>query len=67
MQAAFMYSEAQLCIDDASDQSEMAQGLRALNKFGKLLRGKRIDKGALMLASPEVREAQCRRRVVCMF
>lgn len=52
---AFMYSEAQMVIDDVSDQSEMALGLRALNRFGKLLRGKRIEKGALMLASPEVR------------
>ena len=52
---AFMYSEAQMVIDDASDGSEMAVGLRALNSLSKKLRAARIRKGALMLASPEVR------------
>eukprot|EP00040_Diaphanoeca_grandis_P015316 m.77993 g.77993 ORF g.77993 m.77993 type:complete len:1019 (+) comp25067_c0_seq1:139-3195(+) len=52
---AFMYSEAQLVIDDTNDQGEIAQGLRCLNKLAKKLRQRRLDNGALMLASPEVR------------
>jgi exosome complex exonuclease DIS3/RRP44 len=37
------------------DNSECTQGLRILNKLAKQLKQFRLDKGALMLASPEVR------------
>ena len=49
-----MYSEAQLKIDDAGDRSDVAKGLRILNKLAKKLNKKRLDNGALMLASSEV-------------
>ena len=49
-----MYSEAQLKIDDRTDRSPVAKGLRVLNKLAKILHQKRIDSGALMLASSEV-------------
>jgi len=52
---SFMYSEAQARIDDVNDNTETAKGLRVLNSLAKQLRQKRLDRGALMLASPEVR------------
>ena len=48
-----MYSEAQLRIDDPSDRSAVAKGLRVLNSLAKVLHQKRVDAGALMLASSE--------------
>lgn len=42
-------------IDDASDNSELTNGLRILNKLAKKLKQRRIEAGALLLASPEVR------------
>eukprot|EP00038_Savillea_parva_P009841 m.186189 g.186189 ORF g.186189 m.186189 type:complete len:1044 (+) comp16690_c0_seq1:60-3191(+) len=53
--SAMMYSEAQMRIDDASDNSELTNGLRILNKLAKKLKQRRIEAGALLLASPEVR------------
>eukprot|EP00037_Helgoeca_nana_P036307 m.10789 g.10789 ORF g.10789 m.10789 type:complete len:1012 (+) comp7149_c0_seq1:34-3069(+) len=53
--SAMMYSEAQLRIDDATDQTDLTQSLRSLNRLAKLLKKRRIEAGALMLASPEVR------------
>lgn len=52
---AYMYSEAQLRIDDASDHSSLTKSIRQLNKLAKILRQRRMDAGALLLASPEVR------------
>jgi exosome complex exonuclease DIS3/RRP44 len=52
---AMTYEEAQLIIDDASQQHDTAKSLRNLNKLAKLLKQKRIDNGALVLASPEIR------------
>lgn len=52
---AMTYEEAQLTIDDPSKQDEVALGLRLLNKLAKILKKKRIDNGALVLASPEIR------------
>ncbi|KAF4520987.1 hypothetical protein B566_EDAN002483 [Ephemera danica] len=52
---AMTYEEAQLMIDDASQQDDLATGLRGLNNLAKKLKKQRINKGALVLASPEVR------------
>nr|XP_027199748.1 exosome complex exonuclease RRP44-like [Dermatophagoides pteronyssinus] len=49
--ASLTYSEAQARIDDREDQGEIAQSLRRLNCLAKILRAKRIEKGALVLAS----------------
>ena len=52
---AFSYEEAQLRIDDKSRKDELTQGMRTLLMLSKKLRQKRMDAGALNLASPEVR------------
>lgn len=52
---AFSYEHAQLRIDDESQQDELTNGMRALLKLSKKLRQKRMDAGALNLASPEVK------------
>ncbi|KAJ5815006.1 hypothetical protein N7474_006783 [Penicillium riverlandense] len=52
---AFSYEQAQLRIDDSSQNDELTQSMRNLLKFSKILRQKRMDAGALNLASPEVR------------
>ncbi|XP_058451921.1 exosome complex exonuclease RRP44 [Malaya genurostris] len=53
--AALTYQEAQLIIDDVTQTNQTAQSLRLLNKLAKLLKQRRIDNGALVLASPEIR------------
>ncbi|KAK2773951.1 exosome catalytic subunit dis3 [Emmonsiellopsis sp. PD_33] len=52
---AFSYEQAQLRIDDKSKTDELTESMRTLLKLSKLLRQKRMDAGALNLASPEVR------------
>lgn len=52
---AFSYDRAQIRIDDASQQDELTQGMRSLLRFSKILKQKRLDAGALNLASPEVK------------
>eukprot|EP00927_Polykrikos_kofoidii_P079100 TRINITY_DN75896_c0_g1_i1.p1 TRINITY_DN75896_c0_g1~~TRINITY_DN75896_c0_g1_i1.p1 ORF type:complete len:1011 (+),score=195.61 TRINITY_DN75896_c0_g1_i1:76-3108(+) len=52
---AMSYAEAQAKIDDPQDTSEIAVRLRNLNKLCKLIRGKRVENGALELASQEVK------------
>ncbi|KAJ5086626.1 hypothetical protein NUU61_007933 [Penicillium alfredii] len=52
---AFSYEQAQLRIDDSSKNDELTQSMRHLLHFSKVLRQKRMDAGALNLASPEVR------------
>lgn len=52
---AMTYEEAQLIIDDASQQHDIAMSLRNLNKLAKILKRRRIESGALVLASPEIR------------
>lgn len=49
------YEEAQLIIDDASQTDAVAQSLRDLNRLAKVMKQRRIDNGALVLASPEIR------------
>lgn len=52
---ALTYQEAQMRIDDPSLTDDVTIGLRGLNRLAKLLKQRRIDAGALTLASPEVR------------
>lgn len=52
---AFTYAEAQLRIDDKLLADDVTLSLRHLNCLAKVLKQKRIDAGALTLASPEVR------------
>ncbi|XP_054270094.1 exosome complex exonuclease RRP44 [Macrosteles quadrilineatus] len=53
--AALTYEEAQLRIDDPSQNDDIAKSLRGLNKLAKILKKRRIENGALVLASPEIR------------
>eukprot|EP00055_Hartaetosiga_balthica_P010541 m.45317 g.45317 ORF g.45317 m.45317 type:complete len:1019 (+) comp7213_c0_seq1:34-3090(+) len=53
--AAMTYLEAQTRIDDESDSSTLTESIRQLNKLAKQLKKARIERGALMLASTEVR------------
>ncbi|KAI5865114.1 RNB-domain-containing protein [Durotheca rogersii] len=52
---AFSYEQAQLRIDDASQQDDLTQGMRILMMLSKKLKQKRTDAGALSLSSPEVK------------
>lgn len=52
---AFSYEEAQIRIDDKSQQDPLTLGIRILLKLSKKLKQKRLDAGALNLASPEVK------------
>ena len=52
---AFSYEQAQLRIDDDSQQDELTTGMRTLLMLSKKLKQKRMDAGALNLASPEVK------------
>ncbi|KAJ0178909.1 hypothetical protein K1T71_005684 [Dendrolimus kikuchii] len=53
--AAMTYEEAQIAIDDESRKDEIASSLRVLNSLAKKLKRRRLDNGALLLASPEIR------------
>jgi exosome complex exonuclease DIS3/RRP44 len=52
---AFSYEQAQLRIDDASQQDDLTNGMRLLLALSKKLKKKRMDAGALSLSSPEVK------------
>ncbi|KAH8884570.1 RNB-domain-containing protein [Thozetella sp. PMI_491] len=52
---AFSYEEAQLRVDDASQQDDLTKGIRTLMVLSRKLKQKRIDAGALSLSSPEVK------------
>ncbi|KAF7544075.1 hypothetical protein G7Z17_g10237 [Cylindrodendrum hubeiense] len=52
---AFSYEQAQLRIDDASQQDDLTNGMRMLLALSKKLKKKRMDAGALSLSSPEVK------------
>lgn len=52
---AFSYEQAQLRIDDVAQKDALTVGMRTLLALSKKLRQKRMDAGALNLASPEVR------------
>ncbi|KAF6736981.1 Exosome complex exonuclease RRP44 [Oryzias melastigma] len=53
--ASLTYAEAQMRIDDTSKKDDITESLRGLNKLAKILKRKRIEKGALTLSSLEVR------------
>lgn len=53
--ASLTYDEAQLKIDDPSQHDALAKSLRLLNSLAKKLKKKRLENGALVLASPEIR------------
>ncbi|TWU77996.1 exosome catalytic subunit dis3 [Metarhizium rileyi] len=52
---AFSYEQAQLRIDDASQEDDLTNGMRMLLALSKKLKKKRMDAGALSLSSPEVK------------
>ena len=52
---AFSYEQAQKRIDDKSKTDELTKSLRILLSLSKLLKQKRMEAGALNLASPEVK------------
>ncbi|MCP8719273.1 MAG: RNB domain-containing ribonuclease [Asgard group archaeon] len=52
---AFSYEQAQMRIDDPNQQDELTNSMRILLKLSKKLKQKRLDAGALNLASPEVK------------
>lgn len=52
---AFSYEEAQLRVEDASQQDDLTKGMRTLLTLSKKLKQKRMDAGALSLSSPEVK------------
>ncbi|XP_034253802.1 exosome complex exonuclease RRP44 [Thrips palmi] len=53
--AALTYGEAQAKIDDKNLNDDVAKSLRGLNSLAKILKKRRIENGALVLASPEIR------------
>ncbi|XP_074649854.1 exosome complex exonuclease RRP44-like [Tubulanus polymorphus] len=53
--ASLTYGEAQVIIDDKSRNDELSNSLRRLNSLAKILKQKRIENGALTLASSEIR------------
>lgn len=52
---AMTYEEAQMMIDDQSQADALTRSLRQLNKLAKQMKKRRMDNGALVLASPEIR------------
>ncbi|KAM7194325.1 hypothetical protein V8F33_007314 [Rhypophila sp. PSN 637] len=52
---AFSYEQAQLRVDDASQQDELTLSIRTLLELSKKLKQRRIEAGALSLSSPEVK------------
>lgn len=56
--ASLTYGQAQDILDDTNasrEPNDLHDSVRMLNKFARILRQRRIDGGALTLASPEVR------------
>lgn len=52
--AALTYADAQKILDDQNDNSELAKSIKGLNKLARIIRQKRVDAGALTLASTQV-------------
>lgn len=54
-QASLTYDQAQDMLDHPEKKGTIPDAVRSLNKIAKIQRKKRMDNGALTLASPEVR------------
>ena len=52
---AFSYEQAQIRVDDTSQQDDLTKAMRTLMMLSKKFKQKRMDAGALSLSSPEVR------------
>ncbi|KAJ4295868.1 exosome catalytic subunit dis3 [Collariella sp. IMI 366227] len=52
---AFSYEQAQLRVDDHSQQDDLTKSIRTLLALSRKLKQKRLDAGALSLSSPEVK------------
>lgn len=52
---AFSYEQAQLRVDDDSQQDDLTKSIRTLMSLSRHLKQKRMDAGALSLSSPEVK------------
>ncbi|GAO49346.1 RNB-domain-containing protein [Saitoella complicata NRRL Y-17804] len=52
---SFSYEQAQMRINDESQQDDLTKGMRILLALSKKLKQKRMNAGALNLASPEVK------------
>jgi exosome complex exonuclease DIS3/RRP44 len=52
---SFSYGEAQSQIDDPSQNDDLTMSMRVLLALSKKLRARRMEAGALNLASPEVK------------
>lgn len=52
--AGLTYDQAQLMLDDPNLNDVKAVSVRQLNRLAKIFRKRRMDAGALTLASPEV-------------
>ncbi|KAL1838003.1 hypothetical protein VTJ49DRAFT_3151 [Mycothermus thermophilus] len=52
---AFSYEQAQLRVDDHSQQDDLTKSIRILMALSRKLKQKRLDAGALSLSSPEVK------------
>ncbi|CBX92593.1 similar to exosome complex exonuclease exoribonuclease (Rrp44) [Plenodomus lingam JN3] len=52
---AFSYEQAQIRIDDKSQEDDLTNGMRTLLMLSKKLKQKRMEAGALNLSSPEVK------------
>ena len=53
--SSMTYAQAQMLIDDPTKNDTLTLGLRQLNNLAKVLKARRIQNGALSLASTEVR------------
>ena len=53
--AALTYEKANTIMNDPNDHSDLAEGIRNLNRIAKHLKQKRIEAGALILASNEMK------------
>jgi exosome complex exonuclease DIS3/RRP44 len=51
---AMSYQKAQKLVDDENDTSEIADSIRQLLRLSRIMKGRRLDAGALKLASPQL-------------